>query len=142
MLLEFKQAAVFGSELAPLESFMTDMRVQYQTLLGLGAPFPKDAGRRTKRSGLQQGRGRRRFWSRYSTPEVAHYSGTSTNDKRIAFLLLREGGGKSLTSLLCGIRVSVLLTRMGIVTEDAPAGTDIRALKCECPKIVGVKIPF
>ena len=58
------------------------------------------------------------------------------------FLLLREGGGKSLTSLLCGIRVSVLLTRMGIVTEDAPAGTDIRALKCECPKIVGVKIPF
>ena len=60
MHMEFKQSAVFGTELAPLEAFMTHMRVQYQTSLGLGDPFPRDSGKRAGRGGFRRGRGRGR----------------------------------------------------------------------------------
>ena len=67
---EFDRTVVFNDQLKPLEEFMSCMKTQYQTSLGLGAPFPKDFGGRSKqrnnRRDNRRGRGgsfypRRRF---------------------------------------------------------------------------------
>ena len=39
------------------------------------------------------------------------------------FLILLEGADRRLTSALCAIRAYVSPTRMGLVTEDVPAGS-------------------
>ena len=63
---EFERAVVFNDQLKPLEEFMSGMKSQYQTSLGLGSPFPKDFGGRSRRRDIRRGRGtsfftRRRF---------------------------------------------------------------------------------
>ena len=45
---EFERAVIFNDKLKPLQEFMNDMKGQYQTSLGLGSPFPKDFGGRTR----------------------------------------------------------------------------------------------
>ena len=95
MHMEFKQSAVFGTELAPLEVFMADMRGQYQTSLGLGAPFPKDTGTRGGRSGFRRGRGRGRNWSRFPAQNSAQYTGNSANDRRSVFSPPAGGSGQA-----------------------------------------------
>ena len=49
----------------------------------------------------------------------------------LQFPLLPEGEDRQLASPLCAIRVYVLLSRMGIATEDVPAGSGTRTLQCE-----------
>ena len=63
---EFDRTIVFNDLLKPLEEFMSCMQIQYQTSLGLGAPFPKDFGGRSRQRDNRRGRGgplfpRRRF---------------------------------------------------------------------------------
>ena len=43
MHCEFESTAIYSNALRPLGEFMTDMKSQYQTSLGLGTPFAKDA---------------------------------------------------------------------------------------------------
>ena len=49
MHAELKRAAVYNEELKSLQDFVKDMRSQYQTSLGLGTPFYKDARRPRRR---------------------------------------------------------------------------------------------
>ena len=118
---EFKQSAVFGTDLPPPEVLMKDMRVQYQTSLGLGAPFPKDSVPRTGRReavfevGISCAPRRRLAASMLRTPWTLGAP---------LFNLLLEGGAW-LTLAPCTIRVYVLLTRMEVVTEDVPVGLGI-----------------
>ena len=63
---EFDRAVVFNDQLKTLDEFMSCMKTQYQTSLGLGAPFPKDFGGRPRQRNNRRGRGgsyfsRRRF---------------------------------------------------------------------------------
>ena len=58
-----KGAAVYNEELKPLSDFMTEMRSQYQTSLGLGSSFAKDSGTRARR-GSRSSRGRYFFNNR------------------------------------------------------------------------------
>ena len=58
-----KGAAVYNEELKPLAEFMTEMRAQYQTSLGLGSSFAKDSGARARR-GSRSSRGRYLFNNR------------------------------------------------------------------------------
>ena len=62
MHAELKRAAVYNEELKSLQDFVKDMRSQYQTSLGLGTPFSKDARRPRRR--IRNFRGRTQF--RYS----------------------------------------------------------------------------
>ena len=39
---EFERTVVFNAQLKPLDEFMSSMKSQYQTSLGLGSTFPKD----------------------------------------------------------------------------------------------------
>ena len=52
-----KGSALYNEELKPLSDFMTEMRSQYQTSLGLGSSFAKDSGARA-RKGSRSSRGR------------------------------------------------------------------------------------
>ena len=58
---EFDRSVVFNDPLKPVEEFMSCMKSQYQTSLGLGAPFPKDFGGRARqrdnRRDYRRGRG-------------------------------------------------------------------------------------
>ena len=68
---EFDRTIVFNDLLKPLDEFMSCMQTQYQTSLGLGAPFPKDFGGRSRQRDNRRGRGgpfftRRRFPTRGS----------------------------------------------------------------------------
>ena len=55
---EFERAVVFNEELRSLNDFIKDMKGHYQTSLGLGAPFAKDSGGRTRRRNANnRGRG-------------------------------------------------------------------------------------
>ena len=60
---EFERAVVFNEELRSLNDFIKDMKSQYQTSLGLGAPFAKDSGGRTRRRNTNN-RGREFYRSR------------------------------------------------------------------------------
>ena len=55
---EFERALVFNDHLKPLQEFMSEMKLQYQTSLGLGAPFPKDFGGRTRQRENRRSRNR------------------------------------------------------------------------------------
>ena len=59
MHCEFEGATFHGTKLKSLDDFMKEMRSQYQTSLGFGATFSKDAfpGTRRRRGGRGQG-----FW--------------------------------------------------------------------------------
>ena len=59
---EFEGATFHGSELKSLEDFMKDMKSQYQTSLGFGSTFSKDAFPGTRRR--RNGRGRDYFRNR------------------------------------------------------------------------------
>ena len=126
MHTEIKQSAVFGTELPPLEVFMKDMRVQYQTSLGLGP------GRRSLRTqfrekgvvffakavievGISCVLRRRAVASILRTPRTI----------RGPLFSLLLGGGAWRTLAPCAIRGYVLLTRMEIAAEDVPAGSGI-----------------
>ena len=60
---EFERALLFNDHLKPLQEFMSEMKQQYQTSLGLGAPFLKDFGGRTRQRENRRSRNR----SSYST---------------------------------------------------------------------------
>ena len=45
---EFERAVLFNDHLKPFQEFMSEMKGQYQTSFGLGSPFPKDFGGRTR----------------------------------------------------------------------------------------------
>ena len=55
---EFESTAIYSNALRPLGEFMTDMKSQYQTSMGLGTPFAKDAFPGSRR---RRGRGRA-YW--------------------------------------------------------------------------------
>ena len=46
---DFESTAINSNALRPLGEFMTDMKSQYQTSLGIGAPFAKDTFQRSRR---------------------------------------------------------------------------------------------
>ena len=54
---EFDRTVVFNDQLKSLDEFMSCMQTQYQTSLGLGAPFPKDFGGRSRQRDNRRGRG-------------------------------------------------------------------------------------
>ena len=58
---EFERALVFNDHLKPLQEFMSEMKLQYQTSLGLGAPFPKDFAGRTWQRENRRSRNRSYF---------------------------------------------------------------------------------
>ena len=93
MHTEFKQSAVFATELPPLEDFMKDMRVQYQTSLGLGAPFPKDAVPRARRRVFRQGRDRGRNFVRPLAQGGSQYPADSADNTRSSFQPIAGGRG-------------------------------------------------
>ena len=55
MHAEFKKATLYNEVLKSLPDFMKSMKSQYQTSLGLGKPFAKDSGGRSRRK--TRGRG-------------------------------------------------------------------------------------
>lgn len=65
MHCEFEVATFHGNELKSLQDFMKEMRSQYQTSLGFGATFAKDAfpGTRRRKSGRGLGFWRNRRFS-------------------------------------------------------------------------------
>ena len=60
MHAEIKRTAIYPEEARSVTDFMKDMRAQYQTSLGLGRPFQKDSGVRSKKQN-KSGRGRSFF---------------------------------------------------------------------------------
>ena len=127
----FKQSAVFGTELPPLEIFMEDMRIQYQTSLGLGAPFPKDTVRRARRRVFRQGRDQSRIFSRAQAQGGSQYHVDSGHSARSSSQPI-AGGEAWLTLAPCAIRGYVSLIRMVIAAEDVPAGSGIQTLLEVC----------
>ena len=93
MHTEFKQSAVFATELPPLEVFMKDMRVQYQTSLGLGAPFPKDAVPRARRRVFRQGRDRGRNFVRAPAQGGSQYPADPADNTRSSLQMIAGGRG-------------------------------------------------
>ena len=77
MHAEIKKAAFYNVGLKPLEEFIMDMKTQYQTSLGLGSSFSRDASIQGRGLG-RKARGRS-YWksSRYQGPSTA--GGRSTH---------------------------------------------------------------
>ena len=70
MHADIKKAAMFNDNLSQLDGFMKEMKVQYQTSLGLGSAFPRDISIQGNK------RGRRR---RGRTPYLSNrYQGSNT----------------------------------------------------------------
>ena len=70
MHADIKKAAMFNDKLSQLDSFMKEMKAQYQTSLGLGSAFPRDISIQGSRRGR-----RRRGRSSYRSDR---YQGQST----------------------------------------------------------------
>ena len=83
MYCSFEAATFHGNKLKSLEDFMKEMRSQYQTSLGFGATFSKDAfpGTRRRRSGRGLGFWRNRRFAQQGllrermVPQGANYRG-------------------------------------------------------------------
>ena len=65
---EFERAVVFNAPLKPLDEFMSSMRCQYQTSLGLGSTFPKDFGGRSRQRENRRRGGRSSYHGRRLHP--------------------------------------------------------------------------
>ena len=94
-----KGSALYNEELKPLSDFMTEMRSQYQTSLGLGSSFAKDSGARA-RKGSRSSRGRSFYnnrqlmnqgSSRYDSQQRGFRSSGLPNPEGHVF---REGAGR------------------------------------------------
>ena len=84
---EIKRAAMYNDELKALPDFMKEIKTQYQTSLGLGASFARDAalqgygrGRRARgrayyRSRMVQGQGPTRYQGSPQQQATAEYTG-------------------------------------------------------------------
>ena len=80
---EFERAVVFNAKLKPLQEFMSEMKSQYQTSLGLGSPFPKDFGGRSRQRNNRRGLGRS-FLSRNRFPALSSGRGLQGQQERFA----------------------------------------------------------
>ena len=49
MHAQLERCAIYNGKLKPLRDFMSELKVQYQASLGLGSPFPNDAGSRARK---------------------------------------------------------------------------------------------
>ena len=78
---EFERAVVFNAKLKPLQEFMSEMKSQYQTSLGLGSPFPKDFGGRSRQRNNRRGLGRS-FLSRNRFPALSSGRGLQGQQER------------------------------------------------------------
>ena len=83
MHAELKRSAVYADDLRSLPNFMKEMKMQYQTSLGLGESFPNDFASRNKRRrrGTTYSRGgRSRQASRYPGYSDRLSPGTQRNE--------------------------------------------------------------
>ena len=55
---QFERAVMFKDHLKPLQEFMSEMKGQYQTSLGLDSPFPTDFGGRSRQRNFRRARNR------------------------------------------------------------------------------------
>ena len=68
---EFEMAVVFNDHLKPLQEFMSEMKGQYQTSLGLGSSFPRDFGGRSRQRDNRRARDRSLFTrDRFRNPSL------------------------------------------------------------------------
>ena len=103
MHCEFEGAAFHGTKLKSLDDFMKEMRSQYQTSLGFGATFSKDAfpGTRRRRGGRGQGFWRNRRFSQQGVlrEQVATHdanAGGYRNLRGTQATVVGAGGGRGI----------------------------------------------
>ena len=96
MHAEMKRAAMYNDALRPVDEFIKDMKAQYQTSLGLGSSFARDASIQGGGRGRRR-RGRGYYRNRYQGQNFSRGLGRTQSQEFAGYSAPRFGGPRGHT---------------------------------------------